>query len=170
MAKTPEQIEADEADAVRGAGYKRKRRRKYGGRKRGTPNKRTIEKVRQAEREISAPERGKKIAVDHMDEMIEFLRGVVAKLVPWNADGTAIEGRDSVLWFKAVDAFQGFLNMRAPYQSPRLSAVQIVPSASRQRTVVNVTILNERGEKIFSDMPTESDLKQIEHHGEDEAA
>jgi hypothetical protein len=60
--------------------------------------------------------------------------------------------------------------MRAPYQSPRLSAVQIMPSASRQRTTVNVTILNERGEKIYSDVPADSELKQIEHHGEDEAA
>lgn len=166
---THEQVDAR---FVRGAGYKQpgRKRKPGGGRKKGSLNKRTIEKVRQAEREITAPERGKKIAIDHMDEMIEFLRGVVAKLMPFNADGTLMEGRDSVLWFKAVDAFQGFLNMRAPYQSPRLSAIQMVPAQGRQRTVVNVTILNERGEKIYSDVPADSELKQIEHHGEDEAA
>jgi hypothetical protein len=163
--------EKRDAEFARAPGYHKpqRKRRKHGGRKRGTPNRRTVEKLEAAHREMTAPQRGKKIAIDHMDEMIEFLRGVVAKLVPWDKDGKAIEGRDSVLWFKAVDAFQGFLNMRAPYQSPRLSAVQIVPAASRQRTTVNVTILNERGEKIYSDAPPDSELKQIEHHDEEAA-
>jgi hypothetical protein len=165
---THEQLDAGYA---RGSGYKPKKKQKTGGRKKGSLNKRTIEKLNQAAQEITAPERGKKIAIDHMDDMIEFLRGVVAKLVPWDSDGKPIEGRDQVVWFKAVEAFQGFLNMRAPYQSPRLSAVQIVPSASRQRTTVNVTILNERGDKVYSDVPADSELKQIEgtSHG-DEAA
>ena len=41
--------------------------------------------------------------------------------------------------------------MRAPYQTPRMSAVAIVPPATQKRTVVNVTILNDRGEKVYSD-------------------
>lgn|SRR5262245_18650728 len=165
-----------DADAAfaRGSGYKQPqsaRKKTRRGRKRGSLNKRTIARLVAAQKAIEQPERErKKLAIDHMDEMIEFLRGVVAKLVPWNSDGTLIEGRDQVLWFKAVEAFQGFLQMRAPYQSPRLSAVQIVPAASRQRTVVNVTILNERGQKIYSDMPEDSELKQIEHSSSDEAA
>jgi hypothetical protein len=40
--------------------------------------------------------------------------------------------------------------MRAPYQTPRMSAVAIVPPAAQQRTTVHVTILNERGEKMIS--------------------
>jgi hypothetical protein len=35
---------------------------------------------------------------------------------------------------------------------------------------VNVTILNERGEKIYSDAPPDGELKQIEHRGEGEEA
>ena len=146
------------------------KRKKYGGRKKGSINKATAEKLERAHREMTAPERGKKIAIDHMDEMIEFLRGVVARLVPWDKEGKPLEGRDTIVWFKAVEAFQGFLNMRAPYQSPRLSAVQIVPATARQRTTVNVTILNERGDKVYSDVPPDDELKQIEHHGDEEAA
>ena len=43
-----------------------------------------------------------------------------------------------------------------------LSAVQVVPQQAAKRTTVNVTILNERGEKVFSDLPEEEDMKQIE--------
>jgi hypothetical protein len=55
-----------------------------------------------------------------------------------------------------------YLHMRAPYQSPRLSAVQVVPQQAAKRTTVNVTILNERGEKVFSDVREEEDMKRIE--------
>src|SRR5262245_29991892 len=134
-------------------------------RNKGSLNKKTIQKIQQAEREAAGyvAKRRTTLAVDHMDEMIDFLHGLVAKLVPWHPDGTP-NGRDHAMWFRALDAFQGFLNMRAPYQSPRLGAVAIIPSPTRQKTVVNVTSLNEKGEKIFSDPPPVSeDVKQIEH-------
>ena len=43
----------------------------------------------------------------------------------------------------------------------------MVPTQSAKRTTVNVTILNERGEKVFSDVPEEvpeekEDMKLIE--------
>jgi hypothetical protein len=85
-----------------------------------------------------------------MDEMIEWFRNLVGALVPFEKDGSLRPNRDPNLWFRAIAAFQGFLSMRAPYQSPRLSAVQIMPQQAQQRTTVNVTILNERGEKVFS--------------------
>lgn len=152
------------------SGYKQKKLKKTGGRKKGVPNKRTIAKIQEAERDIELSRTGKKkLAIDHMDDMIEKLRNVVALLVPWEDDGTKRKGKDARLWFRALDAFQGFLNMRAPYQSPRLSAVAIMPAQAKQRTVVNVTILNERGDKVFSDAPEE--MKQIEHApGDEEAA
>ena len=160
------------------------KRPKYGGRKKGTPNKRTLEKVREAqskrpktggrkkdtfskrtiekllvaEQEIAAARAGKKLAIDHMDDMVEYFKSLVALLAPWNADGTRREGSDHDLWFRIVAAFQGFLAMRAPYQTPRMSAVAIVPPAVRQRTTVRVTILNERGEKVFSDVPEDEDM------------
>lgn len=37
-----------------------------------------------------------------------------------------------------------------------------MPAQAAKRTTVNVTILNERGEKVFSDVPEEEDMKLIE--------
>lgn len=145
----------------------RKRRAKGGGRKKGSLNKRTIERMREAEIQIDSVRRtGEKIAVHHMDDMIGWFRELVAKLMPFDEHGMVIKGRDPALWFRAIDAFQGFLNMRAPYQTARLSAVQIVPAQSQQRTTVNVTILNERGEKVYSDSDSGDDAKLIEHVAE----
>jgi len=107
-----------------------------------------------------------------MDEMVGYFSNLVGVLAPWNADGTPREGRDHDLWFRAVAAFQGFLAMRAPYQSPRLGAVAIVPPTTQQRTTVHVTILNERGEKVFSDRDESADdgAKLIEGREDDAAA
>jgi hypothetical protein len=54
--------------------------------------------------------------------------------------------------------------MRAPYQSARLSAVAIMPAQAQQRTTVNVTILNERGEKVYSDSADPSDDANVIEH------
>jgi hypothetical protein len=86
-----------------------------------------------------------------MDDMVEYFSNLVDVLAPWNEDGTPREDRDHDLWFRAVAAFQGFLALRAPFQSPRLSAVAIASPPTQQRTMVNVTILNDRGEKVYSD-------------------
>ena len=160
---------SDEADArfARGKNVKppheaRPKRKKYGGRKKGSINKKKLGQLYAAERELSGARIGRKLAIDHMDEMIEFLQGLVTKLVPFNTDGSKREGYDQRLWFRTLDAFQGFLAMRAPYQTARLSAVAIMPQQTHaQRTTVNVTILNERGEKVYSDVA--DDNKTIEH-------
>jgi hypothetical protein len=143
----------------------RKRRAKGGGRKKGSLNKRTIERLRQAEIQIDNVRRtGEKLAVHHMDEMIFWFRELVAKLVPFDENGMVLKDRNPQIWFRAVECFQGFLTMRAPYQTARLSAVQIMPVQAQQRTTVNVTILNERGEKVYSDSADPSDnAKVIEH-------
>lgn len=151
------------------SGYKVKKEKKTGGRKRGVPNKRTVARLEEAMKDIEFSRTGKKmLAVDHMDEMIDYLRGVVALLVPWEKDGTKREGKDEKLWFRAMDAFQNILSMRAPYQSPRLSAIAIMPhQAHQQRTTVNVTILNERGEKVYADSDNTDTTKLIEHDSAD---
>jgi hypothetical protein len=105
--------------------------RQFNRRKAGSLNKRTIEKLRAAEHELAAGRAAKKLAVDHMDDMVEYLKSLVDLLGPWNADGTRREGGDENLWFRAVAVFQNFLALRAPYQSPRLGAVTIVPSAAQ---------------------------------------
>ena len=135
----------------------RKHREKTGGRKKGTPNKRTVEALIQEQRKAIGQHKagGAKLAVDHMDEMIEHFRGVVGILQPWSKDE---EGKwhvtgDTKLFFKAAETLGMFLAMRAPYQSPRLSSVQIIPqqSGGAERTVVNVTILNERGQPDYTE-------------------
>jgi hypothetical protein len=142
---------ADSQEDIPAAQGEHDDQRKYGGRKKGTLNKRTIAKLRAAEHELEAARSGKRLAIDHMDEMIDYFSNLVGLLAPWNPNGTRREDRSVDLWFRSVAAFQGFLAMRARYQTPRMSAVAIVPPAVRQRTTVHVTILNERGEKVFSD-------------------
>lgn len=147
------------------------KRPKYGGRKKGALNKKTLQKLFMAEKEVLAVRKGKRMAIDHMDEMIGYFERLVRfQLNPWNIDGTKKQDADEAMWFRCVEVFQSFLNMRAPYQSPRLSALALMPSQARQKTTVNVTILNERGEKVFSDAEREeqekaaesNDFKQIE--------
>lgn len=150
------------------SGYKVKKEKKTGGRKKGVPNKRTVARLQEAERNLALSRSGeKKIAIDHMDDMIDVLRDLVGKLMPFEKDGTKLEGKDQQLWFRVIEAFQGFLSMRAPYQTPRLSAIALMPQqAHQQRTTVNVTILNERGEKVYSDRDN-IDTKLIEHDSGD---
>jgi hypothetical protein len=166
MADSPKESEAISA-SILGApgeyyGHRLAKRRKYGGRKKGTRNKLTLEKLRAAEQEIAAARGAKKLAIEHMDDMLEYFRNLVRVLSPWDADGTPRPDRDQKLWFRTVEVFKDFLALRATYQSPRLSAVAIVPQAPQQRTVVNVTILDGRGEKVYSDVPEDEDTKLID--------
>jgi hypothetical protein len=167
-ARTPKQQAKHEA-------AERAKRPKYGGRKKGAINKRTLNKIVEEERKLAAAQRevvGKrphsndKLAIDHMDEMIDYFRGLIGVHQPWNADGTPRPGKDDKLWFRCVEVFQGFLNMRAPYQSARLGAMALIPAQTRQKTVVNVTILNEKGDTVYSDAPME-DVKTIEHDADE---
>jgi hypothetical protein len=87
--------------------------------------------VRTAEREVEAARAGKKLAIDHMDEMVEYFKNLIGLLAPWQPDGKLREDRDVNLWFRAVAVFQGFLAMRAPYQSARVGVVAIVPAPTQ---------------------------------------
>jgi hypothetical protein len=148
----------------------RKQKRRVGkpGRPRGSLDIHTIEKQLLAKRELLAAA-NHKIATEHMDEQIGWLELLVEQLNPFDETGHVIKGKSSRTYFRAFELYRDFLSMRAPYQSPRLSAVQVVPAGQGpRRTTVNVTILNERGEKEWSDVP--EDLKQIEHVPNDEEA
>jgi|SRR5262245_51219832 len=140
------------------------KRQKFGGRKKGSLNRKTLQKMVAGEREVAvARQRGLKgrLAIDHMDDMILFFDVLVREtLNPWNLDGTRREGYDEGIWFRAVAAFQAFLNMRAPYQTPRLSALALMPQQAARKTTVNVTILNDKGDKVFAD--DASEIKTIE--------
>ena len=102
------------------------------------------------------------LATEIMDQEITRLGELMTLLYPWGEDGKQIAGKSVNAYYWASELRRDYLHMRAPYQSPRLSAVQVVPQQAAKRTTVNVTILNERGEKVFSDLPEEEDMKQIE--------
>lgn len=152
----PKSQEELDADFGRVGGYNKPKRKKTGGRKKGAPNKRTLEKLHKAEKELAAVRAGRptKLAIDHMDEMIAFFRQLVTTLMPWNADGTTREGRDPRLWFRAVEAFQGFLNLRAPYQSPRLNAVAFLTPESQEPSDITLVEHGLRLERMGLPKPT----------------
>jgi hypothetical protein len=89
-------------------------------------------------------------------------RQLVELLFPWDENGVQLKGKSVNAYYWASEMRRDFLALRAPYQSPRLSAVHVVPQQAAKRTTVNVTILNERGEKEFSDVPEAEDIKLIE--------
>lgn len=105
-----------------------------------------------------------KLAVEIMDEEIDELADLVRVLYPWDENGKQLKGKSVNAYYWAREMRRDFIALRAPYQTPRLSAVQIVPAQNRQNvTEVNVTILNEKGDVEYTDVPEDSDLKQIEH-------
>ena|SRR6516165_2432882 len=130
------------------------------GREKGSKNKSTIQKELLAKRELLAEGM---LATEMMDQEIGRLGELMTLLYPWDEEGKQIVGKSVNAYYWASELRRDYLHMRAPYQSPRLSAVQVVPTQSAKHTTVNVTILNERGEVEYSDVPEEkADLKLIE--------
>lgn len=121
------------------------------GRVKGSKNKTTIERELLAKRELLS---NGKLAVEIMDEEIERFAELEKVLYPWNERGEKLKDKSTNAYFWCCEMRRDYISLRAPYQSPRLSAVQMLPMQnSGKRTTVNVTILNERGEKVFSDVP-----------------
>jgi hypothetical protein len=153
------------------SGYKsfHKKPKRKPGRPKGSLDKATIQKQLKAEREFLKAANGK-IATEHMDEQIGELEGLVRQLYPFDGNGHVIKGMSSQIYFRAFELFRDFLCMRAPFQSPKLSAMAIAPARANQKTTVHVTILSERGEKVFSDNDAGDDANLIEHEPSGEAA
>jgi len=114
----------------------------------------TIAKELEAQRG-QLTKRGYKFAVEHMDDAINWLRGAMALKQPWMPDGTERKGGDVELFFRLLGLLRDFSNARAPYQTPRLSAVAVVPGPPAkdgdQVTTMTVNIFNQRGEKVGDD-------------------
>jgi len=89
-------------------------------------------------------------------------RQLVELLFPWDENGVQLKGKSVNAYYWASEMRRDFLALRAPYQSPRLSAVQVMPTQAGKTTTVNVTILNEKGEVEYSDVPEKNGLKLIE--------
>jgi hypothetical protein len=117
-----------------------------------------------------------KLAVELMDEEIDSFAELEKVLYPWDDKGKPLKGKSVQAYYWACEMRRDYLALRAPYQTPRLSAVQVIPAGhgSKRVTEVNVTILNERGEREYTDVP-DDDAKLIEHdpergiHGEEAA-
>ena len=129
------------------------------GREKGSKNKSTIQRELLAKRVLLAEGL---LATEIMDQEIARLGELMTLLYPWDEDGKQITGKSVNAYYWVSELRRDFLALRAPYQSPRLSAVQVVPQQAAKRTTVHVTILDERGEKVFSDVPEEKDMKLIE--------
>jgi hypothetical protein len=97
--------------------------------------------------------RGQKFAVEHMDDAINWLRGAMSLKQPWLPDGAPRKGGDPELFFRLLGLLRDFTIARAPYQTPRLSAVAIVPqkASSERPTTMTVNIFNQRGERVGDD-------------------
>jgi hypothetical protein len=175
LSKPTTSEEYKDAEFARTKKYKKKPTRpKYGGRKKGSLNRITIEKRRTIEKELLARQQmmkieGKKLAVEHMDEALAWIREAMATIDPLSEGRLSRDegSADLKLFIELIHLLHDFSVARAPYQTPRLTAMTIVPP-QRQRTMVNVTILNDRGEKIYSDAPNGDDANLIESH--DDAA
>ena len=113
-----------------------------------------------------------RLAVEVMDDEIAQLEELMKVLYPWDQNGEAIKSKSVNAYYWAAEMRRDYLALRAPYQSPRLSSVQVLQTPTNKRpTEVHVTILNERGQTEYTDAPDDGDLKLIEHaKSDDEAA
>jgi hypothetical protein len=130
------------------------------GRQVGSKNQSTIARELRAKQELLGT--GAPFATEIMDQEIARLGELMTLLYPWDAEGKQLRGRSVSPYYWASELRRDYLALRAPYQSPRLSAVQVVPQQSAKRTTVNVTILNEKGEVEYSDLPEKNGPKLIE--------
>lgn len=132
--------------------------------------------IRESQLKLGATLTNGKLAVEIMDEQILRYEELAKTLYPWGKNGKPIKGMSVQAYYWTCEMMRDYLALRAPYQTARLSAVQIVPAGQNKReTTVNVTILNERGETEYTDAPEAGDdSKLIEHvpmePGKEEAA
>ena len=138
------------------------RTNKRGGRKPGQKNLATLIKEEAQLRAMAAA--NGKLAVEEMDVEIARFADLERVLYPWDKAGQKLNSKSVQAYYWACEMRRDYLALRAPYQTPRLSAVQVIPAGqSKRQTTVNVTILNERGEQEYSDLPDgEDDPKLIE--------
>src|SRR3954471_19314915 len=101
------------------------------GRALGSKNKATVERELLAKQELVTDDLR---AVDLMDMEINNLARLMETLYPWNAEGKVVRGKSVNSYKWASELHRDFLSLRAPYQSPRLSAMQVMPMQNGKRT------------------------------------
>jgi hypothetical protein len=140
-----------------------------GGRPKGALNKRTLAAIEKAKGNLPAVHR---LSLTSLRETARYLGSAMALKQPWNTDGTPRDGGDYKVFTELAVLQLRYLEAITPYEAPRLAAIQMVPQGERQRTMVNVTILDERGGKVFSDATIDGKATEVDDAptGDEEAA
>ena len=156
--------------------YKRKSEAKdpnnpsKGGRPKGSLNKRTVAAIEKAKANAPAVH---KLSLTSLRETARFLGSAMALKQPWNPDGSPRPGGDYKVFMDLAVLQLRYLEAITPYEAPRLAAIMVTPQGER-RTIVNCTILDERGGKVYSDATIEGDATEVEEQpapgGDEEAA
>lgn len=130
-----------------------------GGRPKGSLNKRTLAAIEKAKGNLPDV---RKLSLTSLRETARYLGSAMALKQPWNTDGTLRPGGDYKIFTELAVLQLRYLEAITPYEAPRLAAIQMVPQGERQRTMVNVTILDERGGKVFSDATIDGEATAVE--------
>jgi hypothetical protein len=140
-----------------------------GGRQKGSLSKKTLARIEEAKADAPAVHRK---SLHSLRETARFLGSAMALKQPWEPDGSPRKGGDYEVFMQLAVLQLRYLEAITPYEAPRLAAIAMVPQGERQRTIVKVTILDERGGSVFSDAPIDGEVTVIEDRpgGEEEAA
>jgi hypothetical protein len=103
-----------------------------------------------------------KLSLTSLRETARYLGSAMALKQPWEPDGSPRPGGDYKVFMDLAVLQLRYLEAITPYEAPRLAAIAMVPQGERQRTIVNVTILDERGGKVFSDETIDGEATAIE--------
>lgn len=118
-----------------------------GGRKKGTPNRRTVEKALKYERDMQLAEANKKPLAT---EVLEKMMFAFAAMVPQYQQGSATYDADQFeRWGKnTIDA----AHKLAPYQSPTFRAIVVAPPPDSNQlnrvTRFTLNIFNQDGKEV----------------------
>jgi hypothetical protein len=129
-----------------------------GGRPKGSLNKRTLKIIDDLNKKVPDIRRQ---SLDYLRDALAYITGAMAYKRPWNPDGTDRVGGNYKMFMALCDLQIKYAHAITPYEAARLSAITLLPQ-QKARTVVNVTILNEQGDKIWDDIAPDRDLKQVE--------
>jgi hypothetical protein len=142
-----------------------------GGRPVGSLNKRTIAAIEKAKADVA---RAPKLSLTSLRETAHLLGSAMAIKQPWEPDGTDRKGGDYKTFMELAVLQLRYLEAITPYEAPRLAAIAMMPRGDQRRTIVNCTILDERGGKVYSDAVIDGDATAVEEQpagaGDEEAA
>jgi hypothetical protein len=158
--------------------YKRKSRAKdpnnpgKGGRPAGSLNKRTVAAIEKAKANAPVVQ---KLSLTSLRETARYLGSAMALKQPWQPDGQPRPGGDYKMFMELAVLQLRYLEAITPYEAPRLAAIAMMPQGEQRRTIVNCTILDERGGKVYSDAVIDGDATEVEKQpssgaGDEEAA